>query len=80
MIKRKLGEIGSVLYRRLVFPFKRISLEIRTKSELRQGSYINKGTVLEGRNYIGKNAILSNGRLGFGSGSNDGCDLSNTCI
>ena len=77
MIKRKLAETGSILYRRLVFPFKRISVELRTNSVLRQGSYINKGCVLEGRNYIGRGTVLSNVRLGFGSYASEGVDLSN---
>lgn len=77
MIKRKIAETGSILYRRLVFPFKRISVELSTNSVLKQGSYINKGTVLEGRNYIGRDTMLSNVRLGFGSYVSEGGDLSN---
>ncbi len=38
---------------------------------------MNKGTVLEGRNYIGRDTVLSNVRLGFGSYASEGVDLSN---
>ena len=60
MLKRKLLELGSILYRRLLFPFKRIAIELKTDSILKQGSYLNKGTEPAGRNYIGKNTVLSN--------------------
>ena len=80
MLKRKLEEIGSILYRSFVFPFQRIAIEIRTKSVLKQGSYLNKGTVLEGRNYVGKETVLSNVRLGFGSYVSNAGDLSNVKI
>ena len=80
MIKRKLGEIGSGLYRTLIYPFVRMRIEKRTKSIMKQGSYLNKGSVLLGRNYIGKNTVLSNTKVGFGSYVNNGCDLSNTEI
>ncbi len=80
MLKRKLAEIGSILYRRLAFPFKRMAIEARTNSIMKQGSYLNKGTVLEGRNYVGKGTVLSNVRLGFGSYVSDGGDMSNTAI
>ncbi|HAG70533.1 MAG TPA: acetyltransferase [Lachnospiraceae bacterium] len=80
MIKRKLTEVGSALYRSLVFPFQRIIIELKTKSILKQGSYINKGTVIAGRNYIGKKTVLSNVYVGYGSMVSDGGDLSNTRI
>ena len=80
MLKRKLNETGSILYRHIVYPFVRMGVEGRTKSIMKQGSYLNKGSVLEGRNYIGRDAVLSNVRVGYGSMVNSGCDLSNTVI
>ncbi|MCR4738895.1 MAG: CatB-related O-acetyltransferase [Lachnospiraceae bacterium] len=47
---------------------------------MKQGSCINKGTRLSGRNYIGKNTVLSNVRLGFGSYVNNDGDITNTRI
>ncbi len=80
MLKRKLEETASILYRKLAFPFKRMAVELRTDSIMKQGSYLNKGTALEGRNYIGKGTVLSNVRLGFGSYVSDGGDISNAKI
>ena len=77
---RKIEEAGSILYRRLLFPFVRIGIEKRRKSVMRQGSYINGGTVLKGRNYIGKNTYLSNVEMGFGSYISDKGILKNTKI
>ena len=80
MIRRKLEEAGSVLYRNLCYPFVRMGVEARTHSIMKQGSYLNKGSVLEGNNYIGRNTCLSNVRVGYGSYVNSGCDMSNTRI
>lgn len=57
-----------------------MSIEKRTDSILKQGSYINKGTVLKGKNYIGRETVLSNTMVGFGSYVNKECDISNTRI
>ena len=80
MIKRKLREAGSTIYRNICYPFVRIVLELKTHSIMEQGSYLNKGSVLEGRNYIGKSTCLSNVRVGYGTVVNRECDLSNTVI
>ncbi len=80
MLKRKLTEIGSILYRTLCYPFVRMALEIKTNSVMERDSYLNKGSVLEGRNYIGKGTRLSNVRVGYGSVVNRDCDLANTVI
>ena len=80
MLKRKLNELGSVLYRRICYPFVRMSIENRTHSIMKQGSYLNKGSVLEGRNYIGKDVLLSNVRVGYGSVVNNYSDISNATI
>ncbi|MCR5602780.1 MAG: hypothetical protein K6G27_03650 [Lachnospiraceae bacterium] len=80
MLKRKLNELGSVLYRRICYPFVRMCIENRTHSIMKQGSYLNKGSVLEGRNYIGKDVLLSNVRVGYGSVVNNYSDISNATI
>ncbi|MFT3985086.1 MAG: CatB-related O-acetyltransferase [Lachnospiraceae bacterium] len=80
MLKRKLEEIGSGIYRSVIYPFVRIGIERRTHSIMKQKSYLNKGSVLEGKNYIGRQVRLSNTWVGFGSYVNDRGDLSNTLI
>ncbi len=80
MFKRKIEEISSAIYRRIFYPFVRMAIEIRTKSIMKQGSYLNKGSVLEGRNYIGRDVRLSNVRVGFGSVVNNDSNLSNTSV
>lgn len=80
MLKRKLQEIGSILYRNICYPFVRMRTESGTGSIMKQGSYLNKGSVLEGRNYIGRDTRLSNVRVGYGSYVNNLCDLSNARI
>ncbi len=80
MIERKLKEVGSALYRNICYPFVRMGVESRTRSIIKQGSYLDKGTELEGRNYIGRDVRLSNVRLGYGSYVNSDCDISNTRI
>lgn len=80
MFKRKMGEIGSGLYRCLVFPFQRIKIEKKTNSIMRQKSYIFDGSILCGKNYIGKNTLLKNTTVGFGSYVNNDCDLTDTRI
>ncbi|MCR4922831.1 MAG: CatB-related O-acetyltransferase [Lachnospiraceae bacterium] len=80
MLKRKLEEILSLVYRRIIYPFVRMATEVRRKSIMKQGSYLNKGSVLCGKNYVGKNTVLSNVILGYGSYVNSRGDLSNTRI
>jgi acetyltransferase-like isoleucine patch superfamily enzyme len=80
MIKRKLEEIGSIIYRHIFYPFVRMAIEIRTNSIMKQGSYLNKGSVLAGKNYIGKNVQLSNVKVGYGSVVNNYSDLTNAIV
>lgn len=80
MIRRKLEEWGSALYRSLLYPFVRTGIECRTKSIMKQKSYMNRGSRLMGRNYIGKNVFLSNTEVGFGSYINNNGILKNTVI
>lgn len=79
MIKRKLEELAGSIYRHVFFYFKRIALEISTKSILKPGSYV-KDSVLEGRNYLGRNTVIKNVKLGFGSYINNNGDLTDTAI
>lgn len=79
LFKRKISEIFSGLYRTFIFPFRRMGLEISKKSIMLPKSYI-KNTKLEGKNYIGKNTVLKNCSLGFGSYVNNGGDLTDTDI
>ena len=80
MLIRKLGEIGSSFYRTIIFPFVRIAIELKTKSIMKQKSYVNKGTVLRGKNFVGKNSVLTNVDLGFGSYVSSNADLSNAKV
>ncbi len=79
MFKRKLLEIISILYRKLIFPFQRTAVEINKKSIMLPGSYI-KDTTLESRNYIGKNTVLKRCALGYGSYVNNSGDLTDADI
>ncbi len=80
MLKRKLTEIGSTVYRHLFYPFVRIIVELKTKSIMRPGSYLHGGSVLEGRNYIGRGTVLKHTTVGFGSIIHDHGDFSNTRV
>lgn len=80
MLKRKLTEAGSAIYRNLCFPFVRMHLERKTKSILKQKSYLRDHSVLAGRNYVGKGAVLNHTVLGFGSQINDRGYFTNTRI
>lgn len=77
LIKRKIEESGSALYRFWVWPMIRIAKEIGTRSIMKPGSYLIR-TELKGRNFVGKNAFLKDCSLGFGSYVQSGCDLVKT--
>lgn len=57
----------SGIYRGIFYPFKRFLTELSTKSIMKQGSYVNKGTRLCGRNYLGRDTYLTHTELGYGS-------------
>ena len=80
MLRRKLEEVCSSLYRSIIFPFVRIAVECKTNSIMKSKSYFHNGTIIEGHNYIGKNVYLSNVRGGYGTYINNGGDLSNVKI
>ncbi len=79
LLERKLEELFSGFYRRYVFYFVRISLEHRTGSILKSGSYV-RDSVLEGKNYLGRNTVLRRCRLGFGSYVNNNGDFTDAVI
>ncbi len=79
LFKRKAEEIFSILYRSLIFPFKRMAIEAATKSIMLPKSYL-RNTELKGRNYIGKNTVLKGCNLGYGSYVNNNGDLTDTDI
>lgn len=79
MIIRKLKEGASILYRFWVWPFVRAALEIKTRSIMKQKSYIS-GTVLRGRNYVGRDTVLKNCDIGYGSYINNHGDLTDTSV
>ena len=80
MLKRKLTEIGSAIYRNLFYPFVRTAIEIKTKSIMRPKSYMRAGSTLEGRNFIGKGTILNNTTVGYGSIIHDNGNFCNARI
>lgn len=67
LVKRKCIEAGSIIYRSVIFPFIRMGIERRTDSIMCKGSYVYRGTVLAGSNYVGERTMLANVRMGFGS-------------
>ena len=79
-IKRKLNDVGSALYRNLIFPFAKIAIERRCDSIIGKGAYLNKGTVLEGKDFIGNKVELSNVKVGYSSYIGPYSRISNTKI
>ncbi len=80
MTMRHLTGFAAALYRTFIYPVKRFLLECSTKSILMPGSYISKDSLLEGRNYLGKNAALRGSKLGYGSYINNNSDFSHSDI
>ncbi|MCR5746917.1 MAG: CatB-related O-acetyltransferase [Lachnospiraceae bacterium] len=78
-IKRKIGESASIVFRFFIWPWIRAYKEIATKSIMKQRSYI-PGTKLEGRNFIGRETILRDCSLGYGSYVQNRGDLKDTDI
>ena len=64
---RKIEEFASAFFRAFVFPFIKLKAELIEGNVLKQGAYFNKGTVLSGKNYLGRDTYLSNVKLGYGS-------------
>ena len=80
MIKRKISEIGSNIYRAVIYPFVRMGVESKTNSVMKQGSYLQGKTVLMGKNFIGKKTVLKNCEVGYGSYVQENGNLTNTII
>ncbi len=78
-IKRKTEEAASILYRFWLYPWVRAVREIKTGSIMKQRSYL-KRTTIEGSNYIGKNAVLKDCTVGYGSYVQNGCDMTGVDI
>jgi acetyltransferase-like isoleucine patch superfamily enzyme len=66
-LKRKAEEFFSGVYRFFFFPFKKAAGELMKGCIIKQGAYYNKGTVLYGRNFLGRNTYLTHVEMGFGS-------------
>lgn len=80
MLKRKIKEISSVLYRNFIYPFKRMRTERKTGSIMLSKSYMFKDSKLMGKNFIGKRTVLKNTEVGYGSYLNNDCDMTDTVI
>lgn len=79
-IKRKSADAGSAIYRKLVFPFKKMGIERRSHSIIGKGSYLYKGTALSGKDYIGDRVELANVNVGYSTYIGHGSQISNTKI
>ncbi len=79
-IKRKLSDIGSVTYRKLIFPFVKIGLERKHDSIIGKGAYFNKGTKIQGKDYIGNNVMLANVSVGYSTYIGNDSNVSNARI
>ena len=77
---RKLNDLGSAFYRKLIFPFVKMGIERRCDSIIGKGAYLYKGTILEGRNCIGDRADLANVHIGYCTYVGAGSVISNTKI
>ena len=80
LIMRKIQEIMSGMFRHLIYPMIRLITEISTKSIMKQGSYMNKGSRLSGRNFLGRDVYLTHTQLGFGSYVAEGGRLIDTRV
>ena len=77
---RNISSIAGRAYRIFVYPFKRFAVECMTESIFLPGSYFSKDSVIEGRNYLGKNTAIHGCRLGYGSYINNNGDFSHADI
>ena len=78
--KRKIADMGSCIYRKLIFPFVKMGIEKKSDSIIGKGAYLYKGTTLEGRDYIADKAELANVMIGYSSYIGPGSVISNTKI
>ena len=78
--KRKIADMGSHIYRKLVFPFVKMRIERKSDSIIGKGAYLYKGTKLEGRACIGDKAELAGVSVGYSTYIGHGSFISNTKI
>ena len=79
-IIRNLRSIIERAYRTILYPVKSFAVECSTGSIFLPGSYFSKDSVIEGKNYLGKNTAIHGCRLGYGSYINNNGDFSHTDI
>ena len=79
-IVRKLGNAGSAIYRKLIFPFVKMGIERKSDSIIGKGAYLYNGSSLEGKDFIGDKAELSNVRMGYSSFIGRDSVVSNTQV
>ena len=77
---RHIASIAQSFYRAFIYPVKRACLEWKTGGIFLKGSYISPDSMLEGRNFLGKNTALHGCRLGYGSYINNNGDFSHADI
>ena len=77
-IKRKSSDLGSCIYRKLVFPFVKMGIERKRDSIIGKGSYLYKGTTLAGKDCIGDKVELANVSVGYSTYIGHGSVISNT--
>ena len=56
--KRKISDAGSAVYRKLVYPFVKMGIERKCDSIVGKGAYLYKGSVLEGKDFMGTGPSL----------------------
>lgn len=78
--QRQFQTTASKIYRKIVFPFKKRSIERATDSIVLSGAYLYGDSVLKGRNYIGLDTELNHVEVGYGSYINNHGRLTNTVI
>jgi len=79
-IKRKIINRGSVIYRSIVYPFIKASIERKTGSIIEKGAILRGKSGLEGKDFICEGAQLDNVQIGFSSMVGRFSTVSNTRI
>lgn len=79
-IKRKISDVGSVLYRHIGFSFVKIGLERKYDSIIGKGAYLSKNTKLEGKDFIGNDVLLKNVNIGYSTYIGNGSNISNARV
>ena len=79
-IARKLADAGSFIFRKICFPFVKMVIERKYDSIIGKGSYLYKGTTLEGKDCIADKVELENVKVGFSSFIGRDSVISNTRI